>query len=187
MSFLALLAGCWLVLRTATKIAQINYVSKRRADAETEHTESGIERAKKTNGSHIRGATRSMSYHLRNWTSIRKRRLSRYSRRGRPMAIRHSLCKTSVDLLQRGFGATQDFVRRASGLKRPLTRATWGHDQPRPALPQGRGVVAQDYLKAREWYEKAADKGRRVPCRTRHALLEWSGRDAGLCQGARVV
>ena len=32
------------------------------------------------------------------------------------------------------------------------------HDQPRLALPDGYGV-AQDYAKAREWYEKAAAKG----------------------------
>ena len=31
------------------------------------------------------------------------------------------------------------------------------HDQPRPALHNGQGV-AQDYAKAREWYEKAAAK-----------------------------
>ena len=51
----------------------------------------------------------------------------------------------------------------------------------------GQGV-AQDYAKAREWYEKAADKGdasamTNLGC----ALRQRSGRGAGLRQGARVV
>ena len=48
--------------------------------------------------------------------------------------------------------------RRASGTRRPLPRATRSPCQPRLALPGGQGV-AQDYAKAREWFEKAAAKG----------------------------
>ena len=48
--------------------------------------------------------------------------------------------------------------------------------------------VAQDYAKAREWYEKAAAKGDAIAMtRPRPALRQRSGRGAGLRQGARVV
>ena len=48
--------------------------------------------------------------------------------------------------------------------------------------------MAQDYAKAREWYEKAADKGDANAMFNLGLLYQqWSGRGAGLRQGARVV
>ena len=49
---------------------------------------------------------------------------------------------------------------------------------------KGQGV-AQDYAKAREWYEKAADKGDVEP--KAMANLGVLYHNAGLHQGARVV
>ena len=70
--------------------------------------------------------------------------------------------------------------RRASGSRRPPTRATRRHGQPRPALRNGQGV-AQDYAKAREWYEKAAAKDNvTAMINLGRALRERSGRGAGL-------
>ena len=65
--------------------------------------------------------------------------------------------------------------RRASGSRRPPTRATRAPCEPRPALRDGQGVV-QDYAKAREWFEKAADKGDAVAMgMTRQALPNGQG------------
>ena len=50
----------------------------------------------------------------------------------------------------------------------------------------GQGV-AQDYTKAREWYEKAAAGQHERHAQPRHALRQWLGCGAGLRQGARVV
>ena len=50
----------------------------------------------------------------------------------------------------------------------------------------GQGV-AQDYAKAREWFEKAADKGDASAMATSARFTQRSGRGAGLRQGARVV
>jgi energy-coupling factor transporter ATP-binding protein EcfA2 len=48
--------------------------------------------------------------------------------------------------------------------------------------------VAQDYAKAREWFEKAADKGNGFAMSNLGVLYRNGYRcDAGLCQGARVV
>ena len=59
--------------------------------------------------------------------------------------------------------------------------------QPRLPLRHGHGV-AQDYAKAREWFEKAAGKGEREGHDVTSAgFMQRSGRGAGLRQGARVV
>ena len=53
---------------------------------------------------------------------------------------------------------TQDYARRGSGTKRQRTRATCPPFNLGALYDNGLGVE-QDYAKAREWYEKAADKG----------------------------